>query len=59
LDEDVEPGVIYYYNLEELDTGGAATNYGPMSASVAATGEKPTERTGVAEHTIFLPIVRR
>ena len=36
LDTDVEPGVSYYYKLEDIDVNGAATLNGPVSALIAA-----------------------
>lgn len=34
LDEDVEPDVVYYYKLEDIEVGGARTFHGLVSASV-------------------------
>ena len=35
-DKDVEPGKTYYYKLEDVDTGGSRSYYGPVSAQVPA-----------------------
>jgi subtilisin family serine protease len=35
LDETVEPGVTYYYWLEDVDTQGQATRHGPVSAQAS------------------------
>ena len=34
VDEDVQPGVAYYYKLEDIEVGGARTFHGPVSASI-------------------------
>lgn len=33
MDEDVQPGVTYYYKLEDIEVGGARTLHGPVSTS--------------------------
>ncbi|MBN2391192.1 MAG: hypothetical protein JXR84_10730, partial [Anaerolineae bacterium] len=33
LDTDVEPGVVYYYKLEDLDVKGVSTLHGPISTA--------------------------
>ena len=47
LDETVEPGVTYYYWLEEVDVNDVTTRYGPVSALVPAQ----------TSHRIYLPLV--
>lgn len=37
LDETVEPGHTYYYQLEDIEIGDIATLYGPVSVTLAAT----------------------
>jgi uncharacterized repeat protein (TIGR01451 family) len=49
LDEDVEPGVVYYYKLEDLDFSGVSTFHGPVSSMLFADH---------GEHRVFLPLIR-
>jgi hypothetical protein len=44
LDEDVQPGVAYYYKLEDVETGGTHTMHGPISAFA----QNPTKLTLVS-----------
>ncbi len=36
LDADVQPGVVYFYKLEDLDVKGVSTFHGPISTAVIA-----------------------
>jgi len=54
LDTDVQPGVIYYYKLEDIDVKGVSTFHGPVTATAMASST-PTRR----DFTIFLPLVFR
>ncbi len=47
VDRDVEPGVPYYYKLEQLNVNGSPIMFGPESV----TAEEP--------YTIYLPLVTR
>ena len=51
LDESVQPGITYYYWLEDLDVRGAATQHGPVSAQVPEAPEISAR--------IFLPIIQK
>jgi hypothetical protein len=44
LDEGVQPGVAYYYKLEDVEAGGTRTMHGPISASA----KNPTKLTLVS-----------
>jgi len=37
LDTDVQPGIVYFYKLEDLDVKGVSTFHGPVSTSVVTT----------------------
>lgn len=41
-DAAVEPGVLYYYRLEDLDNTGASSPHGPISAGIGVTTATPT-----------------
>jgi hypothetical protein len=47
LDTDVQPGVIYYYKLEDIDVKGVSAFHGPVSTSVVAAP------TAVAIQSVF------
>jgi hypothetical protein len=36
LDENVQPGITYYYKLEDVEVGGKCTTHGPVSATAQA-----------------------
>ncbi|MEJ5311457.1 MAG: carboxypeptidase regulatory-like domain-containing protein [Anaerolineae bacterium] len=52
LDTDVQPGVVYFYQLEDVDVKGMRTMHGPVTATVQPT---------LTNHnfTVFLPLVIR
>ncbi len=45
LDEDVIPGVTYFYKLEDVDIEGVATLHGPVQATALATGPSAVRLT--------------
>ncbi len=47
MDQEVSPGLIYYYKLEAMDTHGQATVYGPVQVSAAT----------VPPFRLYLPLV--
>ncbi|HQK12556.1 MAG TPA: SdrD B-like domain-containing protein [Anaerolineae bacterium] len=50
LDTDVQPGVVYYYKLEDIDVKGVSTFHGPVTATARAATTAP-------RFTVFLPVV--
>jgi outer membrane protein assembly factor BamB len=49
LDENVEPGMVYYYHLEDIDIYGERTLHGPVWAAAKAS-----------QHIfVYLPVVRK
>jgi hypothetical protein len=58
VDEDVEPGITYYYKLEDVEVSGVRTLHGPVRASA----QGPTAVSIVsfkaqgATHAIILPV---
>lgn len=49
-DENVEPDVVYFYRLEQIDTRGSRTFFGPVTAVVHTT-------TANQVYNVFLPLV--
>ena len=59
LDTDVEPDVIYYYRLEDIDVKGVSTFHGPVSASLI-TGPTAVHLQRIAARsalTVLLPLL--
>jgi hypothetical protein len=50
LDESVEPGLTYWYWLEDVDAYGVPTRHGPLSVQV------PVQP---GDHRLYLPLVSR
>jgi uncharacterized repeat protein (TIGR01451 family) len=51
VDPDVRPGIRYTYWLQEVETGGATPEYGPITGSIGLEdGDAPLNR-----HRLFLP----
>ncbi|MEJ5308332.1 MAG: G8 domain-containing protein [Anaerolineae bacterium] len=56
LDTDVQPGVTYYYKLEDIDVKGVSTFHGPVSTAVVTT---PTavQLQRIDAHSMTTPLV--
>ncbi len=52
LDTEVQPGVTYFYKLEDIDLQGVSTFHGPVTVTARAATSAPT-------FTVFLPLVFR
>ncbi len=52
LDTEVQPGVTYFYKLEDIDRQGVSTFHGPVTVTARAATSAPT-------FTVFLPLVFR
>ncbi len=52
LDTEVQPGVTYFYKLEDVDIQGVSTFHGPVTVTARAATSAPT-------FTVFLPLVFR
>ncbi len=50
LDADVQPGISYYYKLEDVDVKGVSTFHGPVTVTARATTAAPGFK-------VFLPLV--
>jgi hypothetical protein len=48
VDEDVTPGVTYFYKLEDVDIYGVATLHGPVQATALASGPSAVSLTSFA-----------
>jgi hypothetical protein len=38
MDQNVSPGVVYFYQLEEVETGGATNRHGPIEVKAEGFG---------------------
>jgi len=56
LDTDVQPGVTYYYKLEDIDVKGVSTFHGPVSTAVV-TGPTVVKLQRVSAQPAITPLV--
>jgi len=56
LDTDVQPGVIYYYKLEDIDLKGVSTLHGPVSTA-AITAPTAVRLQRIDAHSMMSPLV--
>ena len=55
LDTDVQPGVVYYYKLEDLDVKGVSTLHGPISISIS-TAPTAVKLQRVSARSAIMPL---
>jgi uncharacterized repeat protein (TIGR01451 family) len=56
LDTDVQPGVTYFYKLEDIDIKGVSTFHGPVS-TVAITAPTAVRLQRIDAHSMMTPLV--
>ena len=54
IDQNVEPGKTYFYKLEDVDTSGSRSVYGPVSATVSAAIPTMTDTGLIIAGAAFL-----
>lgn len=57
VDENVEPGITYYYKLEELEAGGNTILYGPVSTGASPTAVGLTTLSGHGYSIVLLGLI--